>query len=743
MGLVMRETMEWTFVDLIRQKAQKTPQLRVFTFLDGDGRVTGSISYADLDESARAIAQQLIELGMAGQSVLLAFQPGLDFIKGFLGCLYAGVRAVPIHTPTRRQIHRMESIVKDAEAKLILTSSDFEGLMTMWWQNTELDTDKRLKLVSVDKINLAKAGLWKRPNIKTDDTAFLQYTSGSTGQPKGVIVSHANILHNLSLIVNENKVNDHSVTVTWLPQFHDMGLIAGLLAPLYAGCPTYMMSPGTFSKNPLSWLKAIHKYRATHSGGPCFAYEHCLKSISEDEKDALDLSSWQIAYCGAEPVRKVVMDAFSAAFKRCGFVGAHISPVYGMAEATLLISSSTQRPKSLPVEIEALQQNRIESGGANFISIMSCGAVVNLPEQDEAALSKAIIVEPESMRPVEFAGVGEIWIKGPSVCKGYWNKPELTQHTFNAQLNLQGDSTMDKGPYLRTGDLGFMHEGEVYVTGRLKNIIILRGANYYPQDIEAAAYADDELLVPNSSAAFCTNLADDQIVLVQEVAPRVHGEDIAELEKRIRLRVAKDMGLHLHDLVLIKFGAINKTSSGKIQHQKIRERYLCGDLTRLNHVLISPASDVSTIAIPMQIVESKCTHGLTPSIVPSLAQSITAEVNLRRKLRNTLKFWIADRCDLDILDIKDNDNFMALGLDSLSIAEMLVNIEKVFNIKIPEYALYQCQSIEELTEYVDTMRNHKPASIKWPQRHDQDVLDKKSKIVLPKFQPIQGVMPDV
>jgi len=687
-----------TFVDLVRDRSQTTPDKRIFTFLESEAEETGALTYSELDVQARSIANTLLSNGYQNKSVLLVFQPGLDFISGFIGCLYAGVRAVPVHPPTQRHLDRLKAVVNASQACAILTTSRLELRLKYWIESQELKINPNIGLHSVDCIE-NEADLWRDQGVSGDDLAFLQFTSGSTGNPKGVMVSHGNILHNIDLINSIKTVTDQMVNVSWLPQFHDMGLIDGILANLASDKPTYLMSPATFSKRPLNWLKAMEKFRGTHSGGPCFAFEYCIRTISDELKENLDLSSWEFAYCGAEPIQKSVMDNFSRAFYDCGFRSKFLRPCYGMAESTLMISLSEVNGdansdlNSLRLDNKALSENRVvladDSPNASS-DIVSCGKLVTAENQNDP--NDWAIVDPSSLNALDDKLVGEVWLKGGSIAKGYWGNEELTQKQFDAYcVNSVG---VKLGPYLRTGDLGFVFEEQLYITGRIKDVIIIRGANYYPQDIECIAYSSGPLMNSHSCAAFSTNVDGvDKLIVVQELVKVAPDADFSTLESSIKNQIASELGLSVFDVAFIKYGSINKTSSGKIQRHKVKERYLNEALNRLNEMTTTAES-----------FDEKNTQRMAcNTIMPANSD----ELKLERKIRNTLVFCVSNACDLDVGSVDPQENFVAMGLDSILVTEMIVEVEKLIESYLPDETIFEYQTINDLVAYaLEFKRSH-------------------------------------
>ena len=560
-----------TLVELLRYRAFHQPDQLAYTFLLDGETETVRLSYGELDQQARAIAAKLQSLGVTGSRALLLYPPGLEFIAAFFGCLYAGVVAVPAYPPRRNQnISRLQAIVSDAQAAVALTTtSELTNIERRFAQNRELAA---LRWLVTDKIASNLASDWQEPTVSRDTLAFLQYTSGSTGTPKGVMVSHGNLLHNSALIHKCFEHTPNSQGVIWLPLYHDMGLIGGVLQPLYGGFPVALMSPIDFLQKPFRWLQAISRYKSTTSGGPNFAYDLCVRKITSEQRSCLDLSSWEVAFTGAEPIRAQTLEQFAATFEPCGFRAEAFLPCYGMAETTLIVSGGlkTALPVVRQIHGAALEGNQVVASASQQEGtrpIVGCGQ--SLLEQ------KIVIVDPESLTPCSTDKVGEIWVSGPSVAHGYWNRPEETKQAFYAYLADTGE-----GRFLRTGDLGFLQNGELFITGRIKDVIIIRGQNHYPQDIELTVEKSHPALRPGCGAAFTVEVkGSERLVVVQEVERSYLGKlDVNEVVGNIRASVAAEHALQVYATVLVKTGSIPKTSSGKIQRHACRAGFLAGSL---------------------------------------------------------------------------------------------------------------------------------------------------------------------
>lgn len=580
------------FVNILRFRAQYQPQQLAYTFIQSD-EVLDTLTYGALDLQVRVIAAKLQIKAPIGSRVLLAYQPGLDFAVAFLACLYAGMIAVPAYGPKRNQkSSRLRSIVASASISLVLTTSHLDLSVEQF--SREDQALFSLERICTDQILGYECSgrsewqdeilVWKEPEINSKTIAFLQYTSGSTGEPKGVMVSHGNLIHNSSLIASCFEHTEKSRGVIWLPPYHDMGLIGGILQPLYAGFPVYLMSPLDFLQKPLRWLQTISLYGATTSGGPNFAYELAVKKATPKKLEGLDLSSWRVAFTGAEPIRAQTLDRFTEVFEPFGFRREAFYPCYGMAETTLIVSGGQVLSKPVVKSIcaRSLEDGYVKSISTEMIDrrfVVSCGE----------SRQKVRIVDIETFSPCKNNQVGEIWVAGDSVAQGYWNQPKKTNECFQAYLKSNDNSVCSEGPYLRTGDLGFINGDQLYVTGRAKDLIIIRGQNHYPHDIELTAENSHSDLKAGTGAAFSIELNEaEQLVIVYEVKRsylrKINNQQeyqkLSEAVFRcIRKNIAANHSLETYAIALIKPGTILKTSSGKIRRYAIKKAFLNGELS--------------------------------------------------------------------------------------------------------------------------------------------------------------------
>jgi len=560
-----------TLVEILRRRAHLQPYQRAFTFLiDGEGQ-EAHISYAALDRRARAIAAALGKPRSEGERALLLYPPGLDYVAGLFGCLYAGFVAVPAYPPDParldRTLPRLQTIASDAQATVALTTSAMLGLRAPLCERAPDFTAKRW--VATDDIEEGRATDWQDPGTRTGDLAILQYTSGSTARPRGVMLTHENVVQNLTLIATAMSPGERFVS--WAPPYHDLGLVAGLLFPVYAGAPSILMSPIAFLQRPLRWLKAITRYRATVSGGPNFAYDLCVRKTTPAERATLDLATWSLAFNSAEPVRLDTLERFVAAFGPYGFRREAFYPCYGLAEATLVAIGG--RRAALPVAL-AVDREALEAGRVIEVPSDREGAKVLVGSGSGVVDTMTVIVDPELLIPCPPGHVGEIWLRVRSMGVGYWNQPEETRRTFAASLADTGE-----GQFLRTGDLGFIYDGEVFITGRLKDVVIIRGRNLYPQDIELTVQHVHPALRPGGGAAFSMDVGgEERLVVVQELDPRVLPVDTEAVASDVRQAVSEAYGVAAYAVVLIRAGTLPKTSSGKVQRGACRSAFLSRQL---------------------------------------------------------------------------------------------------------------------------------------------------------------------
>jgi acyl-CoA synthetase (AMP-forming)/AMP-acid ligase II/acyl carrier protein len=645
-----------TLVQALQRRAALTPDRLALRFLAETEEQAVVLSYRELDQRARTIAAALqAEAGFGDRAVLL-FHSGPDYVAAFFACLYAGVIAVPAYPPESNRRHHQErllSIIADAEPRLLLTGS---GLREALLQMDELAAADAPRLLCVDTLNAELAEGWHAPELHSDDIAFLQYTSGSTALPKGVQVSHGNLVANELLIRHGFGIdlNPDDVIVSWLPLYHDMGLIGGLLQPIFSGVPCVLMAPAYFLTRPLRWLEAISRYRGTISGGPDFAYQLCSARISDSALARLDLSHWRVAYSGSEPIRQDSLDGFADKFASCGFTPDSFFASYGLAEATLFVAGG-QRGKGIPslrLDQQALARNVAEPGEGS--PVMSCGTA-----QPEHAV---LIADPHSLEVLEENRIGEVWASGPSIAHGYWRNADATASAFVQH----GGQT-----WLRTGDLGFQRHGELYITGRLKDMLIVRGQNLYPQDIEKVVEREVDSVRKGRVAAFAVfangsegiGVAAEISRSVQKLAPA------AALINAIRQAVANAFQEAPSVVVLLEPGALPKTSSGKLQRSACRTRLADGSL---DSYAVFPDSASGNI-----------------NSAPVSGTDLQARV---------AKVW---REHLNLDHVAADDHFFLLGGNSILATQVVANLRETLGIELNLRQLFEAPTLAAFTAQLE------------------------------------------
>lgn len=564
-----------TLVELLRYRTTTQPDGHAYTFLIDGKKETPPLTYSELDRQARAIAAYLQKYQAQGERALLLYPQSLEVVAAFCGCLYAGVIAIPVPPPEsgrlKRTLPRLRAIVKDANATFALVT---ESILTLIeGVKEEFPEFDQMKWITTESIDISLADQWQDPQVDKSALAYLQYTSGSTNIPKGVMLSHFNLMHHCGYLQKACGYELDSVTLTWMPYFHDYGLVEGITVPLYNGTPCYLMSPFAFIKRPMQWLKNITKYKVTHSQAPNFAYDLCTRRIKAADLAELDLSSWQAAGNAAEPINPKVMTKFVDTFADYGFSWSTFAPAYGLAEYTLLISN---KPKGTTPIITALDTTAYERGKIVPVGSDRTTGVRYVPSCGRRVCDTRIaMVNPDTFTLCAADEVGEIWASDPSMAAGYWQREDATKETFQAYLADTGE-----GPFLRTGDLGFLLDGELHITGRIKDLIIVRGSNHYPQDLEWSVQHLNEVFRPDYGAAFSIeDNGEEQLVIVQELERRSGALDTAKLVADIRQEIAEEHEIMTHAIVLAKSGTILKTASGKIQRRAIKQNFLNGNMS--------------------------------------------------------------------------------------------------------------------------------------------------------------------
>ena len=655
-----------TLVDLLRFRAETSPEQVVYRFLPGDTKPEQRISYRALDRRAKAVAARIAETAQRGDRALLLIPPGLDYVAAYFGCLYAGVIAVPAYPPNpRRPDPRIPSIAGNCEPAVALTTSGLLAKLDQWRGG-----DNRLaaiRWIAADEEWPDAAAAWRAPDVASSDIAMLQYTSGSTAAPKGVVLTHRNLLHNLSLIRSAFNVAHAAddVGVFWLPPFHDMGLIGGILQPCYVGRGAVLMSSTTFLQRPLAWLEAMSTYKATTSAAPNFAFDLCVERIKPEELRGLDLSSWHTVFDGAEPIRADTIDRFARAFADVGFRREVFFPCYGLAESTLFVSGGPwgHGPYTLDVSRAALEQKRVAPATAgDRLRLISSGA--------PASAQRVRIVDPDTLQVCEERRVGEIWVSGESVASGYWNNRDESAHTFGAAIGSEQQQR-----FLRTGDLGFIDDGQLFVTGRLKDLIILGGRNYYPQDLELAAERSHSSLRPGHAAAFAlTGDGREKLAIVLEVTRHHRESEHEAVFSAVRRALAEREGILPDVVVLARQNGIPRTSSGKVQRRATRSLLLDGTLD------VIARSDETIDDVSSVLGDHSDT-------------SAPVEAWLRR--------WVADELQIDVSSVDPTASVKDYGLDSVAAVRLVTELEQVLGHRVDVSLLWREASIRSLSRALD------------------------------------------
>ncbi len=658
-----------TLAHLLLQRADAQGHSKAYGFLPQGEAEAESISYQDLRLRAARLAGLLARRYPRGSRVVLAFPAGLEFIVAFFGCILAGMIAVPVSLPKRNRPNlRFRSILGDSEADCILTLDRLRSLMEKATSQQEDFT--HLDCLASDGPEAASAdepSNW--PQLASQDIAYLQYTSGSISTPKGVIVTHANVLSNSEFIRFVEENDEGSLSLTWLPHFHDMGLVEGIVQPLFSGFAGLIMPPVAFFQKPLRWLRSISDHAVSNSGGPNFAYELCLRHITNSEAQQLDLSSWKVAYNGAEMIRPATLARFAKKFAPSGFEWKAFYPVYGLAEATLVVASGRREsePVGCCLDRDQLEKGRVaEAGqGAPGGYPLSAAGLIQAGRFESAL--EVSIVDPQTLRPLGDDHVGEIWIRGGSVAQGYWNRPQETRESFAAWTADPSD-----GPFLRTGDLGFRRGRHLFLTGRLKELIIVQGRNLYPQDLERLAESADEAVRPLSTAAFALEARDcgERVIVVCEVKRAFRKRDLEPAADRIAQAISGELDLDLAAAVFISPGTLPKTSSGKIQRLLCRRRLAEGTLKTVfrkdfHHSRTGPDRPSSQRASEPQLLDA-----------------------LRRK--------VAHRLGMSAREIETSVPIGHYVHDSLTAVRLSHDIEQAFGCALPLSRLIGSSSLEEL-----------------------------------------------
>ncbi|MBC7878685.1 MAG: amino acid adenylation domain-containing protein [Anaerolineales bacterium] len=671
-----------SLVKILLTRAQEQPDELVYRFIQDDQSEVISITYGELDRRARAIGAWLESFGARGERALLLYPAGMDFVASFMGCLYAGVTAVPAYPPRlNRPVPRIQSIVDDSRASFALTTSTI--LLNIEQRFEHAPDLQALHWLNTDQVPAGLEADWRDPQITSDTLAFLQYTSGSTSQPKGVMVSHGNLMHNLKAISHGFHIDSSVVGVFWLPSYHDMGLIGGMLEPMYLGGSATWMSPVSFLQRPVRWLEAISRYRGNSCGAPNFAYDLCVDKVTPEQMETLDLSSWTLAFCGAEPIRPETLERFARTFAGCGFQKSSFYPCFGMAESTLIVSGGDgpSEPRTFTVDRKSLEHDLVVPASPDddgSWTMVNCGK----PIIDQ----KIVIANPTTLEQSTSDQVGEIWVSGPSVAQGYWRLEDETRNTFRAYLSDTGD-----GPFLRTGDLGFLKDGELFVTGRLKDLIIIHGSNHYPQDIELSVESSHIALQPAGGAAFSvTDGGKERLVIVQEVTRQNRKPDINEVASAIRQAVAEKHDLQVFAIVLVKPMSIPKTSSGKIQRRACKKAFLENTLEVVGQWNVR-SSSLNQVTVQ----KAEKTEPIAQKSIPDIKQNKSAVA-----IQSWLMTHIASMLEIESTSIDPRQPFTYYGLGSIQAVSLTGDLEVYLSRTLAPTLAWDYPTIELLANYL-------------------------------------------
>jgi len=661
-----------TIIEVLRDRASAQSDSTAYVFLANGSVESARLTYSQLDLRARAVAAVLEEKGCGKQCVLLLYPPGLEFLEAFFGCLYSGSIGVPLPAPDNARLKhtlpRLVTVAADTGAVLVLTT---RAILTLRAEIcSHVPALASVDWLAVEDVSGSAADAWNPPAIAAGDIAYLQYSSGSTSQPKGIMITHANVAYNASLTLTAVGYEPAMAAVTWLPHFHDYGLVHGMLVPLWNGGPCYVMSPLAFLKRPIRWLQAMSRYKAKAAQAPTFGYEYCVRKIRVEDCQDLDLSHWVGAGISAEPIHTGTMRRFSEMFEPFGFRRSTFCPGYGLAEATLVV---TVEPPGgdfheFVLDSTALGRNMVVpalSADPGSRAISASGRLI--PE------NTIRIVDPETCLPCPPDRVGEIWCAGGSIALGYWNQREETERTFQARL-----ATGEPGNYLRTGDLGFIADGRLFVTGRIKDLIILAGANHYPQDIEWTVEAAHSDIRPGCTAAFSIEVdGRERLVVLAEAKTRE--DELDALCNAIRRAVAECHELDVYEIAILRPGGICKTSSGKVQRSECRARFLDGSLDGVSGVR-------SHRVVAQQVTETR-----------AKAQRVAAS---RENIREWLRSRFAAVAGVDVSLIDTNVPLAQYGMTSLEAVSSVTELEDWLGRELSPTLLYQYPTIDALSSWL-------------------------------------------
>ncbi len=637
--------------ELLDYRASVNKDDEALIVLDQDGIEIEKTNYGDLIRLSKSIAAGLQEKTKPGDTCLILFAPGLDFITALLGCIYAGVIAIPAYPPKKNKKNdRLWSIIEDANPVCIMLSQEIEN---MFIANPDAFEDMMgIPRMIIDRKFPDHSDQYKYPALADNNTVLLQYTSGTTGDPLGTMISQGGILHNSEVIKKAFGHDKNLTVVTWLPPYHDMGLIGTLFQPIYVGGKNIIIKPFDFLKNPVIWLNAITKYEGTTAGCPNFALDLLVERISPEQKTDIDLSSLKVLFCGSEPIRSSSLKNFTQAFGQCAFTEDMFLPCYGLAENTLMLTGihHSEKPEYILADKQSLENTNkivISSNADTALSFVSCG----YPWLDDQVL----IVDPEKCLASGEDTIGEIWTKSGSVCQGYWNKADKNEKTFNARINGSIE-----GPFMKTGDLGFIHNGQLYIAGRIKDMIIIRGMNHFPRDIENTVEHSHPDLQPNACAAFSSEIDNhERLIIIQEIKrTAIRKLDGHEVIEAIRSAISAEHEIPVFAIELISPGRMCKTTSGKIQHKKCESMWVDKTIK--------------------SVYSWKQEFGEYSKFTICKGSDERNQENVQAWLIN----WLSNKVMISPDSINPNKPILSYGLDSLGAVELEREVKEKFDIEI-------------------------------------------------------------
>jgi phthiocerol/phenolphthiocerol synthesis type-I polyketide synthase C len=657
-----------TVADVLGRRAEAQPDRTAFAFVGADGSVD-ELSYRTLDRMARAVAVALGQRTIPGKRVLLSLTPGRGYLAALYGCLRAGAIAVPCSPPSpRRRTAALHAVALDSQAGILITDRTVRDVVLASLDVATIPGGLRVLLI--EDVDESLADEFREPFPPTH-IALLQYTSGSTGAPKGVLVGNDNLLANARSIAEQTGWNAQTVLTGWCPPYHDLGLVGGVLGPVIVGFPSYHINPIQFLLEPRSWLETITRYRGTIGGGPNFAYDLCVDRIPPESREGLDLSSWTCAITAAETPRPRTMKRFSAAFEPYGFRRGAFQPSYGMAEASLFITGGGRHPR--PV-VRSFDGERLARGTAVPVPPDTCGARPVVGCGTSAPRHVIRIVDPMTAQPLPERHVGEVWFKGPSVTHGYWHNPAATEAAFRACL------ANGEGLYLRTGDLGFLHDEELFVIGRIKDLIIIRGRKHVPDDIEHTCRQSHPALRADCVAFSVDVEGEERLAVAQEIDVAHPAFEVDEVVAAIRAAVANEHDINVQVVALLPATAIPKTTSGKLQRSACRARLLTGTIPTV------ALWELSTVDSPYGAAE-----------VPAPGSMATPSVE---RIENWLVERLARAVGTEPAELDAERPFAEFGLDSVAGVRIVADLSVLLGTALPAALIWEHPTVARLAEHL-------------------------------------------